>query len=153
MCPTGRALHHPATDLLLDRVQFGCPTKTGRPWTKEEIWEAVEKGPHRSALSVEALAHFTEEAAEKARTKQAHLVAWDTIQDDQPPELKILPIAAIPHKSKAFHSIFDLSFHLRLKNGGVVAAVKDTPEKMAPKGAIDQIRECPLRRRMTRRYL
>jgi hypothetical protein len=55
--------------------------------------------------------------------------------------LKISPIAAIPHKSKAYRSILDLSFCLRLKNGGVRAAVNNSTKKMAPKGAIDQIGE------------
>jgi len=36
----------------------------------------------------------------------------------------------------------DLSFRLRLKNGGIVAAVNDTTIKSAPKGVIDQLGEC-----------
>ena len=142
MCPTGRALNHPASKILRDWATFGCPTRTGRNWPKEEIWEAVERGPHRSAMSPEALDHFAEEVKEKIRTKQACLVLWDDIKDDPPPQLKISPIAAIPHKSKAFRSILDLSFRLRLKNGGVLAAVNDTTVKSAPKGAINQLGEC-----------
>ena len=106
------------------------------------MWEAVERGPHRSAMSPQALAHFAEEIKEKLRTKQARLVAWDDIKDDPPPQLKISPIAAIPHKSKAFQSILDLSFRLRLKNGGVLSAVNDTTVKTAPKGAIYQLGDC-----------
>ena len=143
MCPTGRALNHPASQVLCDWAMFGCPTRTGRNWSKDEMWEAVERGPHRSAMSSEALAYFAEEIKEKLRTKQARLVAWeDIIKDNPPPQLKISPIAAIPHKSKAFRSILDLSFRLRLKNGGVLLAVNDTTVKTAPKGAIDQLGEC-----------
>ncbi len=109
MCPTGRALRHPAAEVLKEWAQFGCPTLTGKPWTKEEMWEAVARGPHRSALSPEAIAHFKEEAAMKL---------------------------------KEFRSILDLSFRLRLKNGGVLASVNDTTEKIAPAGAINQIGEC-----------
>jgi hypothetical protein len=69
-------------------------------------------------------------------------VAWDNIKDNPPHQLNISPIVAIPHKLKDFHSILDLSFRLRLANGGVRAAVNDTTEKNAPKGAIDQIGEC-----------
>ena len=76
------------------------------------------------------------------RTKQARLVLWDDIKDCPPKELKISPIAAIPHKSKAFQSILDLSFCLRLENGGVRESVNETTEKTAPAGAIDQIGEC-----------
>ena len=142
MCPTGRALNHPASKILRDWATFGCPTRTGRNWSTKEIWEAVERGPHRSAMSPEALNHFAEEIKEKIRTKQARLVPWDDIKDNPPPQLKISPIAAIPHKSKAFRSILDLSFRLRLKNGGILAAVNDTTIKSAPKGAINQLGEC-----------
>ncbi len=38
--------------------------------------------------------------------------------------------------------ILDLSFRLRLENGGVPASVNDTTKKTAPAGAIDQIGEC-----------
>ena len=142
MCPTGRALRHPATDSLREWATLGCPTRTGRNWSKDEIWEAVERGPHRSATLPEAIKHFAAEIKEKIRTKQARVVAWDDLKDDPPPQLKVSPIAAILHKSKAFRSILDLSFRLRLKNGGVLAAVNDTTVKTAPQGAIDQLGEC-----------
>ena len=142
MCPNGLALHHPAAKLLKEWATFGCPTRTGTPWSKEEMWEAVTRGPHSSAQSPEAIAHFKAKAAEKVRTNQARLVLWDSIKDNPPKELKISPIAAIPHKSKDFRSILDLSFRLRLKNGGVRTSVNVTTEKMAPAGAIDQIGEC-----------
>jgi hypothetical protein len=103
--------------------------------------EAVERGPHCSALTLDAIAHFAAEVAEKVRTDQAQIVQWEDIKENPPKELKISPIAAIPHKSKAYQSILDLSFWLHLKNGGVLLAVNDTTEKTAPKGAIDQIGE------------
>ena len=49
MCPNGRALQHPTTDLLKEWATFGCPTQTGKPWSNEEMWEAVARGPHSSA--------------------------------------------------------------------------------------------------------
>ncbi len=61
---------------------------------------------------------------------------------DPPRELKISLIAAIPHKSKAFCSILDLLFWLRLKNRGVLAMVNDTTKKTDPAGAINQIGDC-----------
>jgi hypothetical protein len=95
---------------LIDWAQFGCPTKTGKLWTRVDINEAIERGPHQLALSPEVIQHFAEEIKEKIRTNQARVIKWDTIKDNPPPELKISPIAAIPHKSKAFRSILDLSF-------------------------------------------
>ena len=142
MCLAGLALTHPAAKTLLDWATFGCPTKTGKPWSRSEIDEAIARGPHRSALTPDAIAHFAEEVREKVRTNQARIIEWDTIKDNPPTELKISPIAAIPHKSKAYRSILDLSFKLRLTTGGVREAVNDTTEKTAPGGAIDQIGEC-----------
>jgi hypothetical protein len=80
MCPSGIATSHPAGSLLHEWSQIGCPTRTGQPWTKEEMWEAVERGPHRSALSDEALTHFAGEALEKVNAGQSKLVLWDTMQ-------------------------------------------------------------------------
>ncbi len=142
MCPTGRALQHPAVELLKDWAIVGCPTKTGKPWSKAKIWEAFERGPHCLALSPEVIKHFAAEAAEKVRTKHARLVEWDSIKDSPPTELKVSPTAAIPHKSKEFPSILGLSFRLRLANGGVCLSVNDTTEKTAAAGAINQLGEC-----------
>jgi len=90
--------------------------------------------------SPEALAHFATESTEKVRVGQAKLVLWDDIKDNPPaPQLKISPIATIPHKSKAFRSILDPSFSLRLKNGEILESVNNFAVKMAPRGALDQL--------------
>ncbi len=70
---------------------------------------------------------------------QAILVKWDNIKDSPLPQLMILPIAAILHKSKAFKSILHLSFTLRLSNGSLCPSVNDTMTKTAPQGVIDQL--------------
>ena len=66
----------------------------------------VDRGRHRSALTNNAITHFRAEVDEKVKRGQAKLMAWDSIKDNPPVELKISPIAAIPHKSK-HHSIYD----------------------------------------------
>jgi hypothetical protein len=99
MCPSGIAPYHPAGDLLKDWASFGCPAKTGCPWTKAEMWEVIKRGPHRSALSEAALEHFAAEAIEKVNAGQARIVEWESIKDNPPAQLKISPITAIPHKS------------------------------------------------------
>ncbi len=85
MCLTGLAVEHPAAAILMDRVQFGCPIKTGKPWTQADIEEAIERGPQQLALSSEAIQHFAEEIKEKIRTNQAWVIKWDTIKDNPPP--------------------------------------------------------------------
>ena len=81
MCPVGRALAHLA-GLLKEWATLSYPTRTGKPWTRDEIWEAVGIRPHWSALSPEALVHFAEETREKVRAKQVWIVLWDDIKDN-----------------------------------------------------------------------
>ena len=45
----------------------------------------------------------------------------------------------VPHKSRWFWAILDLSFAIGLENGGVIPSVNKTSEKTAPRGAIDQM--------------
>jgi hypothetical protein len=87
----------------------------------------------------EAIAHFAEEAAEKVHTNQALIVAWDDIKDNPPRELKISPIAAIPHKSTVFCSILDLSFQLKLKNGGCWRQSMTQWKKLHQKGQLTRL--------------
>ncbi len=106
---------------------------------KAEIWEAIKRGPHVLVLLIEALKHFKEEALKKVAMGQVMIVNWDTIKDNPPPQMKVLPIAAIPHKSKAFRSILNLSFSLRLRDGTKLPALNDSTTKTAPSGAIKQL--------------
>jgi hypothetical protein len=103
------------------------------------MWEAVAQGPYQSSLSQEALAHFSKESIKKAKVGQVNLVLWKDIKHSLPSQLKISPIAAIPHKSKAFQSILHLSFRLRLQNGGFLTSVNDAMVKLALQGALDQL--------------
>ena len=49
------------------------------------------------------------------------------------------PITMIPHKSRLFRAIMDLSFALRLKKGELPPSVNKFSVKTAPQGAIDQL--------------
>ncbi len=99
----------------------------------------IERGPHKSALEPNALTHFAEEVADKVAKGQARVVLWDDIKQHHPQQLKVSPVAAIPHKSRAYRLILDLSFALRLEDSGVIESVNDTTEKWTPRGAIDQL--------------
>ena len=59
--------------------------------------------------------------------------------------MKVSPIASIPHKSKAFRSILDFSFSLKLTPHGCVPSANKDIKKTAPVGAIDQIGHVLLR--------
>ena len=118
MCPSGLARLHPAGDLLLEYAMKGCPARTGRPWTKEEMVAAIDRGPHVSALVAEAIEQHLAEVDEKLKNGQARVVLWDDLKNNPPDQLKISPLAMVPHKSRQFRAILDLSFRLRLEWGG-----------------------------------
>jgi len=139
MFPQGRAASHLAGTLLEEWATYGCPTNTGKEWTVAEMEAAIRRGPHKSAREPEAIEHFKQEIERKVKDGQARVVTWNSIKDNPPAQLKISPVAAIPHKSKAYRSILDLSFPLRLDDGTIRLSVNDTTLKTAPQGAIDQI--------------
>jgi hypothetical protein len=123
----------------MDWENFGCPTRTGRDWTLSIIQAAIDRGPHQSALKPEAITHFEVEVQDKVKKGQAHVVLWDDIKSNHPCQLKVLPVAAIAHKTQADRSILDLLFALSLKDGGMIKLVNDTMEMWSPRGVIDQL--------------
>ena len=138
MYPTGLATSHPAFRTLQQYATTGCPAKTGRHWTKDEMHAAVERGNHVSARKPEAIAAYQEEIKEKIERGQAKVVLWDDIKDDPPKQLKISPLAMVPHKSRLFRAILDLSFSLKLSTHHVPSVNKLT-EKVSLEGTLDQL--------------
>ena len=72
-------------------------------------------------------------------SNQARLICYEKFKGDFSTEMKVSPIAEIPHKSKSFRSILDLSFSLKLTPHVRVPSVNENSEKTAPGGAIYQI--------------
>ena len=111
--PTGPALNHPAADLLLEIGKNGCPVDCGPHWTHTQIQAAIDYAAHPSAKTPLAAKTLRDKTLEKVKQGYARIVHWDDIKDDPPPNLKVSPIAAIPHKTRQFRAILDLSFVLR----------------------------------------
>jgi hypothetical protein len=132
MCPSGLALHHLAASHLLQYATEGCPSNTGRPWTVEQMQDAIDRGPHMSALVPEDIEQLAGEIAEKVKIGQCRAVLWEEFKDNPPEQLKISPIAMIPHKSRLFWAILDLSFKLRLQDGGFLESVNASTMLWAP---------------------
>jgi len=85
------------------------------------IKAVIDRGPHESAMTPEAMEYIQSEAFDKERIGKARIVEWiGKFKRSPPDQLKVSQIAAIPHKSRAFRSILDLSFILRLISGGTV---------------------------------
>jgi hypothetical protein len=107
MCPKGLALHHPAAAKLLQYATGGCPVNAGAPWTLEMQEAAISRGPHALALVPEAIDQQITEAREKERKGQCKIVEWEVLKKNGvPKQLKISPLAMIPHKSRAFSCDF-----------------------------------------------
>jgi hypothetical protein len=101
---------------------------------------AIDRGPHQSALSSDAINQLQQEVNDKVAMGQAHIVDWNDIKHDPPPQLKISPISMIPHKSQKYRTILDLSFLIRLEDSTRVPSVNEATVKTAPNRAINQNR-------------
>jgi hypothetical protein len=98
------ALDHPATPLLSDYADNGCPVECGTPWSNEHILLLLKRGPHQSALIPAAIEQLQNETEEKCKHGYARLVRWGDIKDNLPKNFKLSPLAMIPHKSKAYQA-------------------------------------------------
>ena len=80
MQPRGRCLSHIAAPLLQKYSDEGCPVDVGRDWTADEIWAAVQRGPHPSALHPDAIAQLHSEVQDKEKQGFVKVLLWDDIK-------------------------------------------------------------------------
>ena len=139
MLPRKGTRNHPAAAMLLRYAQAGCPVDCGRNWTPQELQAAVDRGAHPSAQTPDAATACRREALERVADGCCKVVKWKDIKTNPPPNLKISPIAAIPHKSRQFRMILDLSFSLKV-NGAPIQSVNDASDKtLAPQHAMYEL--------------
>jgi hypothetical protein len=139
MFPRNDVLDHPAGPDLLQYTLNGCPLDCGSNWSYGQLLAAITNGPHASANDDKAATACRKEALDRVAEGCCRLVYWDNIKDNIPPNLKILPISAIPHKSRKFGMILDLSFKLLL-NGKRLESVNETSDKAsAPQHAMFEL--------------
>lgn len=141
MWPRTYALEHEAVELLEDWSQNGCPVDCGVDWDMEWIEEAIRRGPHISAKAPEAIECIRAENLQKVKDGYAKLVKWKDIRKNRPKKLKISPVAAIPHKSRKFRTILDLSFRLKYK-WMKLNSVNSATKLQAPYEAMVQLGNC-----------
>ena len=65
MCLSGLALQHPAARKWLQFSTKGFPTMIGKPCTLIQMEEAIDRGPHVSALQPVEMKILTEEVSVK----------------------------------------------------------------------------------------
>ena len=138
MNPQKFAENHPANTLLKEYADKGCPVNCGPDWDLKKLLLYIEKGPHVSALIPAAITQLQEETKQKITNGYARTVKWKDIKDDIPKKLKISPLAMIPHKSKKYRCILDLSFSLNY-DGAIYDSVNDTTVKLAKQQSMTQL--------------
>ena len=138
MWPTELAFQHPAAPLLEQYSQRGCPVDVGKDWSKERIEAAIKRGAHISTKNPEARQALLDETDMKVSENFMKKVRWGDIKHSFPKNLKISPVAMIPHKSRSFRVILDLSFNLLFK-GKRQSSVNDDTIIIAPQKAMSQL--------------
>ncbi len=139
MEPSGKALEHSAGDLLRQYAAKGCPVDTGPDWPLEHIVTALERGPHQSAYAAGAVNFLREETKEKVKNSFAKVVRWKDIKTDLPSNFKLSPVAMVPHKSKLFRVILDLTFQLKKEDGSLWPSVNSATTKHAEQNSMGQL--------------
>ena len=139
MAPSGDAMAHPAADMLLDFAMNGCPVDTGPKWTRDMLDAALSKGAHPSAMEPVASAQLRAESLEKADQGFCRLVLWDDIKQNPPTNLKISPIAAVPHKSRGFRMILDLSHGVSIDGERLPSVNEATNDDVAPSHSMAEL--------------
>ena len=113
MFPGDLAQRHPAGPMLRKWGENGCPVEITDNWTMEQLDEAVAYGAHPSARDPIAAKALCKETMEKVDKGFATVVRWSKMRRQllagQKHHTKVSPSAAIPHKSRLFRLLLDLS--------------------------------------------
>ena len=137
MIPRTYALDHPATDLFLNHyATHGCPVDCGEDWTMDQLLAALRYGAHPSAKDPVARQCLLDETRDKVKQGFARVMKWKDLMHSPPANLKLSPVAMIPHKSRAFRCILDLSFTLKISKA---KSVNESTVKQAPPEAMNEL--------------
>ena len=139
MRPRGEALQHPAADDLMQYATTGCPVNCGQQWTRDEIWAAIKNGACPSAQDPKAAQCCRDEALQKVKEGHCRLIRWGDIKDNLPSNLKVSPIAAIPHKSRDYRMILNLAYKLRLNKAKLKSINESSNKNLAPQHAMYEL--------------
>ena len=132
---------HPFSPTLDQWSKDGCPVDCGPDWSSDHIITALKRGPHISATSPDAVKALIAETDEKVKNGYARVVRWGDIKDNIPTQFKLSPVAMIPHKSRSFRTILDLSFRLRNKQK-LFPSVNSNTTLLAPAESMVQLGQC-----------
>ena len=104
-----------------------------------QIKAALRRGLHLSAMKPAAMKAFKDEVASKLKQKQVRILSWEGIQSKPPSELKLSPMAQIPHKSRAYRTLLDLSHEVKEGEQVIAQSINATTVPLAPEAALMQM--------------
>ena len=78
------------------------------------------------------------EAREKSSQGFSTIVRWNDIKQNPLSNLKFSTLAMIPHKSRKYRAILDMSFELKVAGWDLTYAKKEAKEKSSAE-ALDQV--------------
>ena len=139
MHPKREVLKHPAGEELLKYATEGCPVDCGTDWTIDQLEAAIKMGPCQSASTPAASKACRREALERVKEGSCRLVKWNDIKHNPPKNLKISPIAAIPHKSRDYRMILNLAYNLKLNKKKLPSVNETTNREKAPQHAMYEL--------------
>ena len=93
---------------------------------------------HRSALDPLASKELLKETVEKVKNGFTNIIRYWNIKDRLPEYLNISPVAMIPHTSRKFRCILDLSFCLKI-DGTRMPSVNSSTTQTAPQNSMDEL--------------
>jgi hypothetical protein len=151
MSPAACVNFHPFTETLRDWEE-GVPVDCGAHWTREQIDAAIHQGPHKSALTPEAMTLIAEDVAYQVQAGYAQVVDWEWLQANMPPQLKVSPLAVVPQQNRRGRMILDLAFPVlrkpkegkgrkrrRTPDDIIQPSVNDTTVRMAPEAPVKEL--------------
>ena len=146
MIPGELAMRHPAGPMLHQWATTGCPVDIEHDWNLQQLDDAVAYGAHPSAKDPVAATALRLETMAKVDRGFAKVIRWSVLRrlllKGENSNTKISPCAAIPHKSRKFRLLLDLSDkgQGRDKSKEATPAVNDlTNQEAAPRDSMNEL--------------
>ena len=86
----------------------------GKHWTLTQLKAVLARGPHASALKSDDIVQQCTDARESEKQGFTKIYCWEELKTKLSPALELFPLAIIPHKSRKYMAILDLSFSLNV---------------------------------------
>ena len=138
MHPRKEVLDHPSATRQVEYATVECPADCGPAWNLQHIVSALQHGPHKSALKSKALEALHTEVDEKVKQGYAKIIQWKDIKNNLPKNFKVSPVAMIPHKTRSYRTILDLSFNLMI-DGKKLPSVNECTIPTAPQHSMKEL--------------